>query len=102
MNNLGQITAVDQNEKRLEIIKENRKRLGLTNIKILKANACKLSLETPSDRVLLDAPCTGTGVFSKRPDLRHHRKSDDILKLVALQRELLSNAATLTKSGGAL
>jgi 16S rRNA (cytosine967-C5)-methyltransferase len=102
MNNQGQIIAVDQSVKRLELIKENRRRLGLTNIKLLNSDARHVSLEAPADCVLLDAPCMGTGVLSKRPDLRYHRQLADIGKLVILQRELLASAAALTKSGGVL
>ena len=102
MGNSGQIFAVDRNKARLKLVKENYKRLGLTNIQLIHADGCNLTLEQKADRILLDAPCTGTGVISKRPDLRYHRMSQDLDKLVRLQRQLLTNAASLIKSGGVL
>jgi len=102
MNNYGQVIAIDQNEKQLDQIKINRSRLGLTNIQLLIADGRSVSLAKQADRVLLDAPCMGTGVLSKRPDVRYHRAASNIGELVTLQRELLNNAASLVKPGGVL
>ncbi len=54
------------------------------------------------DRVLLDAPCTGTGVLSKRADLRWRRDQDSLDNAVELQAELLDSAAEMVKKGGRL
>ncbi|SVE32876.1 uncharacterized protein METZ01_LOCUS485730 [marine metagenome] len=55
-----------------------------------------------ADVVLLDAPCTGTGTLSRRPDARWRLASEKIDELVALQSELLASAATLLTDGGIL
>lgn len=52
------------------------------------------------DRVLVDAPCTGLGALRRRPEARWRRKPDDLLTLVLLQRQLLTSALALTRSGG--
>jgi 16S rRNA (cytosine967-C5)-methyltransferase len=52
------------------------------------------------DRVLVDAPCTGLGALRRRPEARWRRRSDDLLKLVLLQRRLLASAIELTRPGG--
>jgi 16S rRNA (cytosine967-C5)-methyltransferase len=52
------------------------------------------------DRVLLDAPCTGTGALRRRPEARWRRSASDLSDLVALQRRLLANAMTLVRPGG--
>jgi 16S rRNA (cytosine967-C5)-methyltransferase len=54
------------------------------------------------DRVLLDAPCSGLGIIRRRPDIKLHRKPEDIPALAALQRGLLGAAARTVKPGGVL
>jgi 16S rRNA (cytosine967-C5)-methyltransferase len=56
----------------------------------------------PVDKILVDAPCSGLGVLSKRVDLRWKRTLQQIDELVALQRKLLTNAASRLKIGGVL
>ena len=89
MENTGRVIAVDKHESRLNLLKENRQRLGLTNIEIAAVDGRSFSLEKPADRVLLDAPCTGTGVVNRRSDLRFRREAIDIASLTELQRQLL-------------
>lgn len=102
MENSGRVIAVDKHASRLNLLKENRQRLGLTNIEIVTADGRSFTLEKPADRVLLDAPCTGTGVANRRSDLRFRREAIDIGSLTELQRQLLNNAADLVKPGGIL
>ncbi len=52
------------------------------------------------DKILLDAPCSGLGVLSKKPDIRWKREIEDILNLAKLQRKMLENAAAYLKPGG--
>jgi 16S rRNA (cytosine967-C5)-methyltransferase len=54
------------------------------------------------DRVLLDAPCSGLGVLTKKPDIKWKRDATDIKKLAQHQRAMLANAARLVKPGGVL
>jgi 16S rRNA (cytosine967-C5)-methyltransferase len=56
----------------------------------------------PADKVLVDAPCSGLGVLSKKPDAKWQRDADDIPKLVHLQKSIMENAAKLVKPGGIL
>jgi len=102
MENTGRVVAVDKHESRLNLLRENRQRLGLTNIEIVAGDGRTFALEKLADKVLLDAPCTGTGVINRRSDLRYRRDPLDIASLTELQRELLSNAAKLVKPGGIL
>jgi 16S rRNA (cytosine967-C5)-methyltransferase len=101
MGNLGKVWAVDKNENRLNLIKTNRQRLKLTNIEIICGDSTNIELPL-ADKVLVDAPCSGTGVINKRADIRLKRTKLDITSLVALQKELLKNAAKLVKEGGSL
>jgi len=54
------------------------------------------------DVVVLDAPCTGTGLLSRRPDISAHRKAEDVASLAQLQAQLLDAASSLVRPGGAL
>ncbi len=102
LDNTGRIIAVDKSESRLNLIKKNRTRLGLKNLETAVADGRTYQADRLADKVLLDTPCTGTGVINRRADLRYQREPIDIASLVELQRDLLSNAATLVKPGGTL
>lgn len=102
MNNTGNIIAIDIKESRLEKLKENCFRLGATNIECKVADGTEYTLENDclADKILIDAPCMNTGVFSKRADARWHRKPKDIETLSKTQLALLSNAARMLKPDG--
>jgi len=101
MKNSGEIIAVDRYETRLNLVKNACQRLGVTNVHIVADDGASIDIP-PADKVLLDAPCSGLGVLSKKPDAKWQRDSDDIPKLVNLQKSLLENAAKLVKLGGVL
>ncbi len=101
MKNQGEIIAVDRYETRLNLVKNACQRLGITNVHPVADDGTTIVLP-PADKVLVDAPCSGFGVLSKKPDAKWQRDIDDIPKLVRLQSALLDNAAQLVKSGGVL
>lgn len=101
MNGTGSITAVDINPDRLQRLAESALAYNAENVKIMRGDARDLSLKL-ADGVLLDAPCTGTGVLSKRADLRWRRTPEELENSVKLQEELLEEAANLVKKGGRL
>lgn len=102
MENTGKIYAVEISENRINKIHENCNRLNVSNIETIQADGTKFCLPegTFADRVLVDAPCSNTGVLAKRADARWQRNNKDINKLGQLQLDLLSNAANLLKNGG--
>ena len=102
MENKGKVTAIDLQPGRLELLKRTRQRIGLTNIEIVVADGTTWQPERQVDKVLLDAPCMGTGVINRRSDLRFQRNEPDVAALVELQRKLLDNAATMLKEEGVL
>jgi len=104
MGDSGCIDAVDINSRRLGLAKKATERLGLKSINFIEEDAVKFRNEsgTQYDRILFDAPCTGTGVFSKRPDMKWRRKNDDMVRITSLQKEILRNAASLVKPGGVI
>lgn len=101
MNNEGRLIAADASTPRLRLIHENCARLGATCVK--NAVASKLDPRTDSfDRVLVDAPCSNTGVMRRRVDLRWRLEPEEIAALAEKQLRLLQQAATHLKPGGAL
>jgi 16S rRNA (cytosine967-C5)-methyltransferase len=101
MQNQGEILAVDINPERVAKIAENSETFGAENVKIRRADITVERLKL-ADAVLLDAPCSGTGVLSKRADLRWRRTEEDIVKAAELQTELLDAAANMVSRGGRL
>jgi 16S rRNA (cytosine967-C5)-methyltransferase len=105
MRNLGEIIAADSAASRLGKVAENCRRLGVTMVATMPCAATHLAKclrNSRFDRVLVDAPCSNTGVLRRRADLRWRLKESEISRLAALQQKILEAAAALTKSGGAL
>lgn len=101
MNNRGRIVAQDNQPDRLGLIEENCKRLGVTCVSLSVAGSMATS-SSRFDRVLVDAPCSNTGVLRRRVDLRWRIRPEEIERLAATQRELLQSAAVKLKKGGTL
>jgi 16S rRNA (cytosine967-C5)-methyltransferase len=101
---LAYCLALDADEKRLQRVHENMDRLK-HSVEIKQGDATNPSQWWDGelfDRILLDAPCSATGVIRRHPDIRWLRKSSDIDNLAALQREILSALWKLLKPGGTL
>ncbi len=98
------ILALDNDNSRLDRVLDNAKRLQLDNIQTLVGDATKDDWWDGQlfDKILLDAPCSATGVIRRHPDIKLLRKAKDIGQLVALQREILDNLWRLLKPGGTL
>ena len=101
MKNQGELIAVDRYESRIKMLNKNIKRLDLKNVTTITENALLFNSEK-FDRILLDAPCSGLGTLSKKPDIKWKRELSDMHKLSELQYELLSKAATLLNPEGSL
>ena len=101
MKNVGEIVAVDRYETRLNLVKNACQRLGIANAHFIAADAATVQT-APAERVLVDAPCSGLGVLSKKPDAKWKREPEDLVNLVQTQRAILENAAKHVKSGGVL
>ncbi|MHB9029294.1 MAG: 16S rRNA (cytosine(967)-C(5))-methyltransferase RsmB [Candidatus Latescibacterota bacterium] len=102
MGDAGRITAVDIHPGRLRLVRTTAERLGISSVTTVVGDARSYGEGERYDRVLLDAPCMGTAVFSKRPDMKWSRNEEDIPRLTALQKEMLDNAASLIKPEGRL
>jgi len=100
----GRVYAMDISLKRLQLVKENCRRMGIHTVFAVCADASngKAPFRANFDRILIDAPCSNTGVFSRRPEARWRIKEDDIGALAALQYAILETGASLLKCGGVM
>ncbi len=99
MNNDGKIIAHDTFADRLKLIRENCTRLSVT---CATATATFNFPPATFDRILVDAPCSNTGVMRRRVDLRWLIQPQEIERLRATQLDLLKQAVTVLKSGGVI
>ena len=106
MRNTGRLYAFDVAEHRLDKLRPRLARSGLSNVYPVviahERDDRVQRLAGKLDRVLVDAPCTGTGTLRRNPDLKWRLHETDVLKLAAQQASILKAAATLLKPGGRL
>ncbi len=98
------LTAVDIDEQRLQRVQENAERLGF-KAALSVADATQLSecwSEPVFDCILLDVPCSASGVIRRHPDIKHLRREEDLQVLVELQQRILQSGWKLLKPGGRL
>ncbi|SEH89339.1 16S rRNA m(5)C-967 methyltransferase [Pseudomonas asplenii] len=101
---LAGVVAVDLEAKRLLRVRENLERLGL-EAELIAADGRDTATwwdGKPFQRILLDAPCSATGVIRRHPDIKLTRQPDDIAALASLQGELLDAMWTTLEVGGIL
>ncbi|QBF83072.1 16S rRNA (cytosine(967)-C(5))-methyltransferase RsmB [Shewanella maritima] len=99
-----ELTAVDFDAKRLERVQQNLDRLKL-NANVIHGDAANIDSWWTGgkfDRILLDAPCSATGVIRRHPDIKWLRKSNDIEELAKLQKQIFDHCWLWLKPGGTL
>jgi 16S rRNA (cytosine967-C5)-methyltransferase len=101
MNNEGKIIAQDIAPDRLNLIRDNCSRLGVTCVEAVGHGPWAIENQK-FDRILVDAPCSNTGVLRRRVDLRWRISPEEIARLKKTQLELLDKAAAKLKPGGIL
>lgn len=104
MQNTGQIYAYDDDKLQLRPIFDRLKRAGVRNVQVLNGGnqGQLLALGPRFDLVLVDAPCTGSGTWRRRPDAKWRLKPQALAERQADQRTVLALAARLVKPGGRL
>ena len=95
------VTAVDQAPSRLARLRENLDRTMLTAV-LAEADVMTWRPAAPADAVLLDAPCTATGIFRRHPDVIHRVRAKDIAAMAEVQAAMLARIADWVKPGGLL
>lgn len=102
MHNKGQIHAYDADTRRLAPIVERLKRAGTRNVQLHENEESLKRLEGRFDRVLVDAPCTGTGTWRRRPDTKWRLTPRSLDERVSQQRDALDQAKRFVQPGGRL
>ncbi len=104
MENTGQLYAYDADRMRLRPIFERLKRAGVRNVQVLPAGdrEALAKLDGRMDLVLIDAPCTGSGVWRRRPDAKWRLSPQMLEARLQEQRTVLDDGAALVKPGGRL
>ncbi len=104
MQNRGQIFAYDNDRERLKPIYERLRRNGVRNVQIIAPdnNMALDSLVGKIDRLVIDAPCTGSGTWRRRPDIKWKLNQNRLNEKIKQQREILENSKKFVKKGGQL
>jgi 16S rRNA (cytosine967-C5)-methyltransferase len=108
MGNRGLIVACDREPKRIKTLKENMDRLGVTIAKTFCHDWTRgkvpkqIAALGPFDRILIDVPCTNTGVMRRRVDVRWRLQAGSVATMRKQQLEITRSAAGLLKPGGTL
>jgi len=95
------VTAVDISPARLQRLRQNLERTGLS-AKLVEADILEWQSDEKFDAVLLDAPCSATGTIRRHPDILWNKTEAAVGELVELQGKLINKAAELTRPGGTL
>ncbi len=104
MGDRGEVVALDISERRLGMVEQSARRLGLESIRTVMGDARNAG-SVPGgefDRVLVDAPCSGLGVIRRRPDIKWRKGPDDPARMASVQEEVLYGASRVVAPGGVL
>ena len=97
----ARVTAVDRAPKRVRRLEENLNRLGL-KASVVEADATRWLPPEPADAVLVDAPCSATGIIRRHPDIARLKTPAEVETLTGVQDRLLTRALDMVKSGGVI
>lgn len=99
----AEVTSLDCSETRLQTLKQNLNRLQFKVHQIICddiLNYLENFNELPFDAVLLDAPCSATGIFRRHPEIVHLKTTADVIKQATLQKQILQKISPVLKKGG--
>ncbi|PPE04990.1 16S rRNA (cytosine(967)-C(5))-methyltransferase [Entomoplasma ellychniae] len=101
LKNTGKVIACEINESKIKLIQQNIDRLGCSNIELICKDATSMKFEEKFDCILLDAPCSGFGVFKRKPEIKlKGYTKNKINEIIQLQSNLLDNAYQNLKVSG--
>lgn len=102
----GHVISQDIQENKLNKIDDNIDRMNVAKqVTVKVGDATKLSqtyAKETFDRILIDAPCSGVGLFRRKPDTKYHKSLQDLTSLQAIQKDILNDAVSVLKPGGVL
>ena len=95
------VTSVDKSQSRIKRLRENLYRTHL-KAEVVNADILEWAPTEPADAILIDAPCSATGIFRRHPDVLHRVRPSIIAETAALQARIFARAADWVKPGGTL
>lgn len=100
----GKLTSCDIYEHKINLLKKEAKRLGLNKIDFVLNDALKMNKDFVNkfDKVLIDVPCSGSGIISRKPEIKYQVDLKEMKELNQKQIKILDNAKEYVKSGGLL
>ena len=104
MENRGRIIARDLYKKKLDLLRKDADRLGISIIETGTWDASKTdsALAEQADRVLVDAPCSGLGIVRRKPEIKYKEWEGELESLPELQMRILNASSKYVKPGGVL
>jgi 16S rRNA (cytosine967-C5)-methyltransferase len=102
MHDKGEIVAVEKDPARIRRLRENIETLGIRSVRIINADVTDMMSSGVFDRILLDAPCSATGVIRRNPDVKYRHRPRDLAGFRAKQVELLRAVSGLLTEKGSL
>ena len=97
----AKVLSIDQNKKRISKFKENMNRLKFKT-EIIETDILKFETKKRWNKILLDVPCSSTGIIRKNPDILYSKEEGVINNLISIQKELLQKSWSLLNTGGQL
>jgi 16S rRNA (cytosine967-C5)-methyltransferase len=102
MGDRGEIVAVEKSAERVGKMRENIEALGITSVRILTADVAELRDQEGFDRILMDAPCSATGVIRRNPDVKYRHSPIELQRFHSAQAALMTRVSRLLRPGGVL
>ena len=102
MNDAGEVIAVEKDPRRMQTLEENLATFGIRSVQAIRADIRELHDIGTFDRILLDAPCSSTGVIRRNPDVKYRHAFKDIIEFGKKQLELLKAVSPLLRKEGRL
>ncbi|KRL89663.1 ribosomal RNA small subunit methyltransferase B [Lactobacillus kalixensis DSM 16043] len=102
----GKVTALDIHEKKLRLVRQNAKRMGVSDKLVAKAVDARKADQYFSGqefaKILVDAPCSGLGLLRRKPEIRYTKSKKDLLSLQKIQLDILDHVSHLLQENGGL
>lgn len=104
LGGFGRVISCDVSEKKVSLISENVKRLGLSNVEptLFDATVFNPEWEGKADAVIADVPCSGLGVMARKSDIKYNVSNETMKDICELQKKIVSNVWRYVKPGGIL
>ena len=99
---LIEVWAMERSPERVPALEATVARLGTHSVHVVQGDGRSYAFPMPFDRVLVDAPCSGTGTLARNPEIKWRLEQGDLARLAALQAAMLQNALEVLAPGGRL